>query len=70
VWTHEVGIPLEDGFLNKWRLEAPVGDHVVACRGVCSVQMRGSLIYRNETYFDTLPLITAILDWNKRKPLR
>jgi hypothetical protein len=26
VWTHESGIPLQDGFLNKWRLDAPVGD--------------------------------------------
>ncbi len=67
VWTHESSIPLQDGFLNKWRLEAPVGDSVVTCRGVCTVQITGGLIYRNETYFDTLPLITAIRQWNARK---
>ena len=67
VWTNEDGVPLEDGFLNKWRLEAPVGDRVVHCRGVCLVQMRDHLIYRNETYFDMLELVTAIRDWNKRK---
>jgi hypothetical protein len=67
VWTHDSAIPLEDGFLNKWRLAAPVGDRVVNCRGVCTVQMTGSLIYRNEVYFDTLHLITAIRDWNARK---
>jgi hypothetical protein len=67
VWTHESGVPLQDGFLNKWRLDAPVGDQLVICHGVCTVQIRGGLIYRNEVYFDTLPLITAIRAWNSRK---
>ena len=67
VWTHESAIPLEDGFLNKWKLDAPVGDRVITCRGVCTVQMAGGLIYRNEVYFDTLHLITAIRGWNVRK---
>jgi hypothetical protein len=70
VWTHESAIPMQDGFLNKWRLDAPVGDRVITCRGVCTVQMTGGLIYRNETYFDTLHLITAIRDWNKKKLTR
>ena len=60
-------IPLENGFLNKWRLDAPVGDKVITCRGVCTVQMTGDLIYRNEVYFDTLQLIAAIRDRNERK---
>jgi hypothetical protein len=67
VWTQESAVPLQDGFLNKWRLDAPVGDQVITCRGVCTVQMTDGLIYRNEVYFDTLPLITAIRDWNARK---
>jgi hypothetical protein len=67
VWTHESAIPLESGFLNKWKLDAPVGDRVVTCRGVCTVQMTGELIHRNEVYFDTLHLIAAIRDWNDRK---
>lgn len=67
VWRQESAVPLEDGFLNKWRLDAPVGDQVITCRGVCTVQMADGLIYRNEVYFDTLPLITAIRDWNARK---
>jgi SnoaL-like domain len=67
IWTHNCAVPLEDGFLNKWRLDAPVGDQLIACRGVCTVQMRGGLIYRNEVYFDTLDLITAIRAWNSRK---
>jgi len=69
IWTHNSAVPLEDGFLNKWRLDAPVGDQLVTCRGVCMVQMRGGLIYRNEVYFDTLDLITAIRAWNARKSL-
>jgi hypothetical protein len=67
VWTHESAIPLENGFLNKWRLDAPVGDKIITCRGVCTVQMAGELIYRNEVYFDTLQLIAAIRDRNERK---
>jgi hypothetical protein len=68
VWMHESAIPLEGGFLNKWKLDAPVGDRVVTCRGVCTVQMTGALIHRNEVYFDTLHLIAAIRDWNDRRP--
>ena len=67
VWTQEDAIPLEGGFLNKWKLDAPVGSGIVTCRGVCTVQFRGSLIRRNEVYFDTLPLINAIKSWNRRK---
>jgi hypothetical protein len=67
VWTHVAAIPLEDGFLNKWQLSAPVGGRVINCSGVCTVQMAGGLIYRNEVYFDTLHLITAIRELNARK---
>lgn len=67
VWTHESAIPMQDGFLNRWRLDAPVGNRMITCRGVCTVQMTGGLIYRNETYFDTLHLITAIRAWNTAK---
>jgi hypothetical protein len=67
VWTHESAIPLENGFLNRWKLDAPVGDRIITCHGVCTVQMTGGLIYRNEVYFDTRHLIAAIEDWNARK---
>lgn len=67
VWEHLSGVPLEDGFLNKWKVSIPVGDRVIDCRGVCSVQLRDGLIYRNEVYFDTYELITAIHAWNREK---
>jgi SnoaL-like domain len=67
VWTQESAVPLLDGFLNKWRLDAPVGDQVITCCGVCTVEIAGGLIYRDEVYFDTLHLITAIRNWNARK---
>src|SRR5579871_5263336 len=67
VWTHETAIPMQDGFLNRWRMDAPVGNRMITCRGVCTVQMTDGLIYRNETYFDTLHLITAIRAWNTAK---
>ena len=67
VWQHLSGVPLEDGFLNQWRASVPVGNRVIDCRGVCSVQVREGLIYRNEVYFDTFELITAIHGWNREK---
>jgi hypothetical protein len=70
VWTHESGIPMQDGFVNKWQVLIPVGDRQLAVPGVCLVQLRDGSIYRNEVYFDTLELVTAIHAWNARKPAR
>jgi len=67
VWTQIDAIPMAGGFLNKWRVDAPVGDKTVICRGVCMVQFKKSLISRNEVYFDTMPLMGAIASWNQRK---
>jgi SnoaL-like domain len=67
VWTQEGAIPMEGGFLNKWKLDAPVGDGNVTCHGVCTVEFRAALICRNQVYFGTLPLISAIESWNRRK---
>jgi SnoaL-like protein len=66
-WQHLAGVPLEDGFLNKWQASIPTGDRVITCKGVCSVQLRNGLIYRNEVYFDRFELITAIEAWNREK---
>jgi hypothetical protein len=60
-------MPLESGFLNKWHLSAPVGNTSVVCNGVCLVQLRGGLIYRNEVYFDMTELLNAIGRWNALK---
>jgi hypothetical protein len=67
IWHHLSAIPLEHGFLNKWRASIPVGDRVIDCRGVCSVQIWDGLIYRNEVYFDTIELTVAIEAWNHEK---
>lgn len=67
IWHHLSAIPLEHGFLNKWRASIAVGDRVIDCRGVCSVQIWDGRIYRNEVYFDTAELIAAIEAWNHEK---
>lgn len=67
VWTQRDAIPMAGGFLNKWKVDVPVGDRIVTCHGVCTVEFRRTLICRNEVYFDTRPLIDAIMGWNKRK---
>ena len=67
IWRHEHGVPLLHGFLNYWRADIPVGDETIVCRGVCSVQLRDGLIYRNQVYFDTHALLGAIENWNTRR---
>lgn len=59
IWTQRDSIPLEDGFLNRWRAQIPVGERTIRLDGVCFVQLRDGLIYRNEVYFDRVPLISA-----------
>lgn len=61
VWTQIEGIPMEDGFLNKWRATIPVGDKKLDVLGVCMVQLDADgKIYRNEVYFDRCELMDAI----------
>ncbi len=68
VWTQIEGIPMEDGFLNKWHALMPVGPKNVECIGVCFVQFNSDgKIRRNEVYFDTKELISEIKKYNKEK---
>lgn len=61
VWSQIEGIPLEDGFLNKWRADIPVGTTVLQVVGVCFVQLDGAgKIRRNEVYFDRSELLAEI----------
>lgn len=61
VWSQVEAIPLEDGFLNKWRAEIPVGTKILVVKGVCLVQLDGAgKIRRNEVYFDRSELLAEI----------
>ena len=61
VWTHREGVPLEDGFLNKWHASIPVGSRTIEVDGVCSVQLDADgKIRRNEVYFDRAELLAEI----------
>ena len=61
VWTQIEGIPLEDGFLNKWRATIPVGSRTLEVIGVCLVQIDAAgKIRRNEVYFDRSQLLAEI----------
>ena len=61
VWRQLDGIPMENGFLNKWQADIPVGNRIVSCIGVCLVQLdTAGLILRNEVYFDRVELLAAI----------
>lgn len=60
VWTHRGSVPIADGFLNEWHASIPAGAKSVEVDGVCTVQMRDGLIYRNEVYFDRSELLAAL----------
>jgi hypothetical protein len=61
VWTQVEGIPMEGGFLNKWRAQIPVGPKTLNVVGVCFVQLDSQgKIRRNEVYFDRFNLLTEI----------
>jgi SnoaL-like domain len=61
VWTQIEGIPMQDGFLNKWRASIPVGNKTLEIVGVCLVQLDAARkIRRNEVYFDRSELLEEI----------
>ncbi len=69
IWTQIEGIPLEDGFLNKWLAKIPVGPVTLEIVGVCFVQLDDAgLIRRNEVYFDRSRLLGEIAKLNRDKP--
>ena len=68
-WTQRGSQPLKDGFLNGWHACVPVDGRVIELDGVCSVQLRDGLIYRNVVYFDRSPLLAA-LEAKPRRSLR
>ena len=59
MWTQERALPLQDGFLNFWKAEIPENGSTLTLRGVCSVQLRDGLIYRNEVFFDRSPWLAT-----------
>lgn len=60
-WTQVEGIPMADGFLNKWKARIPVGTTTLEVVGVCLVQLDAAgRIRRNEVYFDRTPLLQEI----------
>lgn len=62
VWTQVEGIPMEDGFLNKWHASIPIGEKILPVTGGCFVQLdvQGK-IRRNEVYFDRSSLLAEIV---------
>lgn len=61
IWEQIEAIPLEKGFLNKWKATIPVGDKNIVCIGVCFLQFnKEGKIERNEVYFDRTKLMLEI----------
>lgn len=60
-WSQIEGIPMEGGYLNKWRALIPVGSKTLEVVGVCFVQLDNQgKIRRNEVYFDRAQLLAEI----------
>jgi hypothetical protein len=71
IWTQIEGIPMEDGFLNKWRAQIPVGPVTLEIVGVCFVQLDDAgKIRRNEVYFDRSLLLAEIAKLRQNTPTR
>jgi len=67
IWTQIEGIPMEDGFVNKWLAKIPVGPVTLDIIGVCLVQLdSASKIRRNEVYFDRTGLLAEIARLRQR----
>jgi hypothetical protein len=61
VWTQLEAIPLQGGFLNKWRATIPVGDRTLQVVGVCTVHFDSvGRISPKQVYFDRSSLVAAI----------
>jgi hypothetical protein len=67
IWKQTGSVPLGNGFLNKWLAEIPVGNKVIVCTGVCTVQLKDNLIYRNEVHFDRTELLQEIAKFSSAK---
>ena len=59
-WTREELALTEKGFTLKWKALIPVREKTITEYGLDIVEVTGDKITRNEVYFDTLALITAI----------
>jgi hypothetical protein len=69
IWTQIEGIPMEGGFLNKWRARIPVGPITPEIVGVCFVQLDDAgKIRRNEVYFDRSRLLAEIAKLKQNAP--
>ena len=61
VWTQIEALPVEGGFLNKWRARIPVGRKTLDVVGLCLVQFDAAgKIRRNEVYFDRSVLLREL----------
>lgn len=59
-WRQTRSLPLPGGFLNYWDATIPVRQGEIALSGVCTVQIEGGLIVRNEVFFDRSRLVKAL----------
>jgi hypothetical protein len=59
-WKPVEVFPIETGAIVKWECKIPVGPETLHETGLDIVELEGSLIIRNEVYFDRTRLVSAI----------
>ena len=57
IWIHRRSLPVPNGFLNFWDAMLSAAADAPTWSGVCVVQIRDGLIFRNEVFLDrsTMP---------------
>jgi ketosteroid isomerase-like protein len=59
-WTADAVLPIDGGFVLRWKARIPVGDIGVEGTGMDLVLVQDGLITRNEVYFDRTALLRAM----------
>lgn len=69
VWKQKEAIPMENGFVNKWIANIPIGKKTLIIEGICLVMLNtDNKIYRNEVYFDRSILLQEINIHKQKNP--
>jgi hypothetical protein len=65
-WYYKELFPSDKGFIVKWETVIPVGENRIIEYGMDIVEIDNNHITRNEVYFDTHNLISAIKKQNQQ----
>jgi len=62
IWEAVEVYPTQRGFVEKWKATIPVGTKVIIEHGMDIVEIENGKVKRNEVYFNTSNLLSALND--------